>query len=110
MRLKRSILHMLAAIATIAVCGDCGHLWRVDAVAEQATGEPKAPAVTQPGQTHGNTDTSKWFRGALAWDTSPVDLRFLNRDDRPAGRHGFVKADGDHFVFDDGTPARFWGG
>ena len=109
MRLKRSILHMLAAIATIAVCGDCGHLWRVDAVAEQATGEPKAPAVTQPGQTYGNTDTSKWFRGALAWDTSPVDLRFLNRDDRPAGRHGFVKAEGEQLVFQDGTPVRFWG-
>jgi hypothetical protein len=109
MRLKRSILHMLAAIATIAVCGDCGHLWRVDAVAEQATGAPKAPAETQPGQTYGKTDTSKWFRGALAWDTSPVDLRFLNRDDRPAGRHGFVKAEGEQLVFQDGTPVRFWG-
>jgi hypothetical protein len=52
----------------------------------------------------------KWFRGALAWDTAPVDLSFLNASDRPAGRHGFVKVDGDRLVFQDGTPARFWGG
>lgn len=50
-----------------------------------------------------------WFRDALRWDVSPVDLSFLNADDRPAGRHGFVKADGDRLVFEDGTPARFWG-
>jgi hypothetical protein len=71
------------------------------------------PKGASPGlsaeQHYGKTDTSKWFRNALAWDTSPVDLSFLNRDDRPAGRHGFVKADGDHFVFEDGTPVRFWG-
>ncbi|MGZ3385553.1 MAG: hypothetical protein ACXWNF_11590, partial [Isosphaeraceae bacterium] len=50
-----------------------------------------------------------WFRDALRWDASPVDLSFLNADDRPAGRHGFVKADGDRLVFEDGSPARFWG-
>jgi hypothetical protein len=38
-----------------------------------------------------------------------VDLSFLNAGDRPAGRHGTVKAEGDHLVFEDGTPARFWG-
>ena len=51
---------------------------------------------------------ASWYRDALRWDTSPVDLSFLNADDRPAGRHGFVKADGDRLVFEDGTPARFW--
>jgi len=50
-----------------------------------------------------------WFRAALRWDTAPVDLSFLNADDRPAGRHGFVKADGDRLVFEDGSLARFWG-
>ena len=50
-----------------------------------------------------------WFRDALRWDVSPVDLSFLNADDRPAGRHGFVKADGAKLVFADGSPARFWG-
>lgn len=29
--------------------------------------------------------------------------------DRPAGKHGFVKTDNGHFVFDDGVRARFWG-
>lgn len=29
--------------------------------------------------------------------------------DAPAGKHGFVKVAGDRFVFEDGTPARFWG-
>ncbi len=62
------------------------------------------------------TDTEKyaspdrtWFRDALRWDVSPVDLSFLNAGDRPAGRHGTVKADGDRLIFEDGTPARFWG-
>src|SRR5208283_759004 len=52
---------------------------------------------------------ANWFRDALRWDESPVDLSFLNAGDRPAGRHGFVKVDGDKLVFEDGTPARFWG-
>ena len=60
-------------------------------------------------ERYGAHDTSAWFKNALTWDSSPVDLSFLNRDDRPAGRHGVVKADGDHFVFQDGTPVRFWG-
>jgi hypothetical protein len=53
--------------------------------------------------------TRSWFRQALEWDTSPVDLSYLNAGDRPAGRHGPVKAEGDRLVFEDGTPARFWG-
>jgi hypothetical protein len=125
MRLKRSILHMLAAIAVV---GAIAKSWGDEAGPEQATGRSKTVAVTgslglrltlqppkgaspvlSPEQRYGEPDTSKWFRNALAWDTSPVDLTFLNRDDRPAGRHGFVKADGDHFVFQDGTPVRFWG-
>jgi hypothetical protein len=125
MRLKRSILQMLAVIAVSAVIGKFGE---AEAGAELATDGSTAPAlagshrlraalqlpkgaspVPSAEQRYGTTDTSKWFRNALAWDTSPVDLSFLNRDERPAGRHGFVKADGDHFVFQDGTPVRFWG-
>ena len=44
----------------------------------------------------------------MHWDTSPVDLSFLN--DKPAGKHGFVTVKGDDFVFQDGTPVRFWAG
>jgi hypothetical protein len=29
--------------------------------------------------------------------------------DPPAGKHGFAKAKNGHIVFEDGTPARFWG-
>jgi hypothetical protein len=66
--------------------------------------------VPSPEQAYGAADTSRWFRGALAWNAVPVDLSYLNAGERPAGRHGFLKADGDRFVFEDGTRARFWGG
>ena len=29
--------------------------------------------------------------------------------EKPTGKHGFVKVQGDRFVFEDGSPARFWG-
>ena len=62
-----------------------------------------------PEERYGSSDTKGWFRDTLSWDGSPIDLSFLNAQDRPAGRHGVLKANGDHFVFKDGTPARFWG-
>lgn len=65
--------------------------------------------LPSPEERYGPTNTADWFAGALAWDASPVDLSFLNKDHRPAGRDGFVRADGDRLVFGDGTPARFWG-
>ena len=60
-------------------------------------------------ERYGLDDSTRWFRDALTWDSSPIDLSFLNAQDRPAGRHGFLKVDGDRLVFEDGTPARFWG-
>lgn len=38
-----------------------------------------------------------------------ADVSFLNQAERPAGKRGFVHAKGDALVFEDGTPARFWG-
>ena len=38
---------------------------------------------------------------------SPVDVSFLL--DAPAGKHGFVKAEGGHLVTGDGKRIRFWG-
>ena len=38
----------------------------------------------------------------LPWDDMPVDLSFIYADEKPAGRHGFLKVDGDQFVFEDG--------
>ena len=54
-------------------------------------------------------DPGKWHSDVLPADTSPVDLSFLNKFDRPAGKRGFVKAKGGELIFADGTPARFWG-
>ena len=36
-----------------------------------------------------------------------LDFSWLN--DAPAGKHGFVKTKGSHFVFEDGTPVKFFG-
>jgi len=68
-----------------------------------------ASRTPSPEERYGPADTADWFAGALAWDASPVDLRFLNKEQRPAGRDGFVKVQGDRLIFGDGTPARFWG-
>src|ERR1700691_2787541 len=38
---------------------------------------------------------------------SPVDVSFLL--DAPAGKHGFVRAQGEHLVTEDGNRIRFWG-
>jgi len=42
-------------------------------------------------------------------DMMPVDISFVFEDEKPAGKHGFCKAEGESLVFEDGTPARFWG-
>ena len=43
------------------------------------------------------------------YDDAPIDLRFVYKDEKPAGKRGFVKCVDDHFEFEDGTVARFWG-
>lgn len=45
----------------------------------------------------------------LPWDDMPVDLSFIYKDEKPAGKHGFLKVSGDKFIFEDGAEARFWG-
>ena len=42
-------------------------------------------------------------------DAMPVDISFVFADERPAGKRGFVYADGDDLRFEDGTVAKFWG-
>ena len=42
-------------------------------------------------------------------DFAPLDISYLFEDEKPAGKHGFLTARGDRFVFEDGTPVRFWG-
>jgi hypothetical protein len=43
------------------------------------------------------------------YDDVPIDLSFVFENEKPAGKHGFLKADKDRFVFEDQTEARFWG-
>jgi hypothetical protein len=38
-----------------------------------------------------------------------VDISFVFQGEAPAGKHGFMNVSGDHFEFEDGRPARFWG-
>lgn len=42
-------------------------------------------------------------------DFAPIDISYLFEDEKPAGKHGFLTVHGDRFVFEDGTPVRFWG-
>ena len=42
-------------------------------------------------------------------DSMPVDISGAFGDEAPAGKHGFVKVNGESLCFEDGTPARFWG-
>lgn len=46
----------------------------------------------------------------LSWDDRlPIDISFVFETEKPAGKHGFLTVKGDNFIFEDGTPARFWG-
>lgn len=45
----------------------------------------------------------------LLWDKMPVDISTAFKDEKPAGKHGFMKASKDRFIFEDGTEVRFWG-
>lgn len=51
----------------------------------------------------------KYVPYPLYYDDMPIDISFVFESERPAGKHGFMKAAGDHFEFEDGTKARFWG-
>ncbi len=57
----------------------------------------------------GLADPKSWPTDTLDWKSSPVDLSFLNAQEKPAGKRGFVKASGEQLLFADNTPARFWG-
>ncbi len=56
---------------------------------------------------YGKPRTDMWMENPLSLYASFIDLSDMN--EKPAGKHGFVKTRGEEFVFEDGTPARFWG-
>jgi hypothetical protein len=58
-----------------------------------------------------STSDESWYPFTLAEKMdpdSPMNIGKLVLDP-PAGKHGFLKTKGNQFVFEDGTPARFWG-
>ncbi len=62
-----------------------------------------------PVLNYDSVDQSQWHQSVLPENVSPIDLSFLNSADAPAGKHGFLKTNTDQLVFEDGTPAKFWG-
>lgn len=52
-------------------------------------------------------DSTSWLTDALKPDQSFIDLSYLN--DSTAGQHGFVRAEGERLIFEDGTEALFFG-
>ena len=52
---------------------------------------------------------SKYVPFPAHHDFAPIDISYLFESEKPAGNHGFLHAQGDRFVFDDGTAVRFWG-
>ena len=63
-----------------------------------------------------NPDTTEWFpythsgvtNNTLDIKGSVLDVSSVLTTEK-AGDHGYIKVDGDKFVFEDGTEARFWG-
>lgn len=51
----------------------------------------------------------KFIRTPSYQDAMPIDISGVFGDEAPAGKHGFLKAVGEDFVFEDGTRAKFWG-
>ncbi len=50
-----------------------------------------------------------WPKDNIDWKSAPVDLSFLNENEKPAGKRGYVTAQGENLIFEDGTKAKFWG-
>jgi hypothetical protein len=82
------------------------HSWSVAMKIRLPHGGVVLPSIDE---RYGADDRHDWYAETLVWDKWAIDVSFLNQGNRPAGIHGRVKADGDRLVFEDGTPARFWG-
>ncbi len=54
-------------------------------------------------------NSSRYIPYPFYWDDVPIDISFVFKNEKPAGKRGFLKVSGDKFVFEDGTKAKFWG-
>ncbi len=52
---------------------------------------------------------SKYIPYPFFHDDVPIDISFVFENEKPAGKHGFIKVDGKDFAFEDGTKVKFWG-
>lgn len=50
-----------------------------------------------------------WFPLKIEESSEKVEFDMSHWMHKPAGKHGFVLIDNDRFVFEDGTPVKFWG-
>jgi len=59
----------------------------------------------------GPSDFGQWYPlNTKNINQASTYIDWSNLLDKPSGKHGFVKVKGDKFVFEDGTPAKFYGG
>lgn len=56
-------------------------------------------------------DTAEWFTWNMPDEEKAIGtaIDVSGMLDAPAGKHGFVRAQGEYIIFEDGTSARFWG-
>lgn len=70
----------------------------------------EGPYYLQDGSIALNPD-SNWLtaqeRDMKKAQNSPIDVSYIL--DAPAGKYGFLKSEGDSFVFENGQKAKFWG-
>jgi len=52
---------------------------------------------------------SKYIPYPFFYDDMPIDISKVFENEKPAGKHGFLKTEGRNFVFEDGTKVKFWG-
>ena len=70
---------------------------------------PKGTIEPTLTEKYGSSPDPTWVKDILHWGYSPVDLSYLNTPEIPAGKRGFLKAEKDALIFEDGTKVKFWG-